>query len=119
MYGKREGSNLYLVVIPPTGKIPITQEQAEFLPTAQTELPEDVLQVGLYRFIDNAEYPGDLVIALAQADQRQDLLLALAQAIPLDPGRRVPGDLGLSGIGPIGQDLLLRAALRLGALTED
>ena len=118
MYGKRGGSDLYLVVIPPTGKVPIPQEQADFLPAAQAELPEDVLQVGLYRFIDYPEYPGDLVIALAQADQRQDLLLALAQAIPLDPGRRIPGDLGLSGIGPIGQDLLLRSALCLGALTE-
>jgi hypothetical protein len=118
MYGKREGGNLYLVVIPPTGKVPIPQEQAYFLSTAQTEFPEDVLQVGLYRLIDYTEYPGDLIIALAQADQCQDLLLALAQRIPLDTGNCVPGDLSLSGIGPIGQDLLLRAALCLGALTE-
>jgi len=106
------------VVIPPTGKVPIPQEQAKFLPAAQAELPEDMLQVRLYRLIDYTENYGDLVIALAHADQSQNLLLALAQAIPLDPGSRVSGDLSLAGIGPIGQNLLLRAALCLGALAE-
>ena len=118
MYGNKEGSDLYLVIIPPTGKVPIPQKQPYFFSTAQAEFPEDVLQVGLNCLIDYAEYPGDLVITLAQADQCQDLLLAFAQRVPFGSGSRVPGDLGLPGIGPIGQDLLLPAALGLGALVE-
>jgi len=70
------------------------------------------------RLIDNAEYSGDLVIALAHTDQCQDLLLTARSASPTDPGRRVPGDLSLAGIGPSDKTSSQGGPCAVGALTE-
>ncbi len=109
---------LALAGVPPAGEVPIFQQQAQLLLGAQVELPEDVLQVGLDRLVGDPQEAGDLVVALAQAGQGQDLLFALAEGIPAGFDVVVPEDPFPPGLDQPGQDLFLRASLLPGGVAD-